>query len=102
MASSPAAIRGSGSPSQTQYNSRSTPTHVKLIRRHHPLVGQVLEVIRGGRVQIVVRLSDGTAMRLPRSWTDLDPVALLPTESIYTVDSLRELLECVAVLRRRA
>jgi hypothetical protein len=73
-----------------------------VTRRHHPLVGQVLEVVRGGRTQIVLRLSDDTTMRLPRSWTDIDGVAVFAAETIYTVDSLRELLELVEALRRRA
>ena len=75
---------------------------MKLIRKHHPLEGQLLEVIKGGPVQLVVRLSDGTAMRLPRSWTDIDGVTVLAAESVFTVDSLRELLELVEALRRRA
>ena len=75
---------------------------MKLTRRRHPLEGQLLDVVRGGRAQIVVRLNDGTTMRLPRSWTDIDGVRALPVESIYTIDSLRELLEHVEVLRRRA
>jgi hypothetical protein len=37
-------------------------TQVKVTRRHHPLAGQVLEVVRGGRTQIVLRLSDGTGV----------------------------------------
>jgi hypothetical protein len=75
---------------------------VKLIRRHHPLEGQLLEVVRGGPVQLVVRLGDGTAMRLPRSWTDIDGAPVRAADSIYTVDSLRELLELVEAFRRRA
>ena len=42
-----------GRPSQTQYNSRSTPTQVKLVRRHHPLEGQLLDVVTGGPAQVV-------------------------------------------------
>lgn len=54
-----------------------------------------------GRTQLVVRLRDGTTLRVPRAWTDADgmpPEAA--RESVFTVDALRELLERVALLRR--
>jgi hypothetical protein len=75
---------------------------VRLTRRHHPLEGQRLEVVRLGPVQVIVRLSDGTAMRLPRSWTDIDGDAALTAEHICSVDSLREVLELLEALRRKA
>jgi hypothetical protein len=49
-----------------------TPARVKITRRHHPLEGQTLEVLRGGQIHIVVRPPDGTPMRVPRAWTDAD------------------------------
>jgi hypothetical protein len=45
---------------------------VRVTRRHHPLEGRLVEVVTGGPTQIVVRLEDGTVMRLPRAWTDAD------------------------------
>ena len=72
-----------------------------MTRRHHPLEEQVLDVVKGGPVYVVVRLRDGTTMRLPRAWTDVDGVAASVSASIYCVDSLREFLELVEALRRR-
>lgn len=90
-----------GRASQTQYKTRSAPAQVKLTRRHHPLEGQTLEVLRDGRAQLIVRLSDGTSMRVPRRWTDIDGAVELARESVCTIDSLREVLELVEALRRR-
>ena len=92
-----------GKPSQTQYYSHPTPPQVRVTRRHHPLEGLLFDVMTGGPTQIVVRLGDGTAMRLPRAWTDADG---LPPSSgadrIFSVDALRELIERVDALVRRA
>ena len=56
-----------------------------------------------GRTQIVVRLGDGTVMRLPRAWTDADGTPPGPAgESVFTVEALRALLARVALLRREA
>jgi hypothetical protein len=60
-------------------------------------------VVTSGRTQIVVRVSDGSAMRLPRAWTDADGTPPVPAgESVFTVDALRALLTRVALLRRKA
>ena len=89
--------------SQTEYFLRRTPATVRLTRRYHPLEGWVLEVVIEGRTQVVVRLDDGTTMRIPRAWTDADAMPGEPAgESVFTVDALRELLERVAVLRHGA
>jgi len=76
---------------------------VRIARRHHPLEGQVVEVATGGPTQIVVRLRDGTTMRLPRAWTDADG-APSPSraERVFSEDALRELIERIDALRRRA
>jgi len=76
---------------------------VRVARRHHPLEGQVVEVVTGGPTQIVVRLRDGTSMRLPRAWTDADG-ARPPsgTERVFSIDAMRELIERVDALGRRA
>jgi len=50
-----------------------------------------------------VRLRDGSSMRLPHAWTDADAAA--PTkrvERVFSADALRELIESVDRLRRRA
>ena len=73
-----------------------------VTRRHHPLQGQALDLVKRGRTQVVVRLGDGTSMRLPRAWTDAcgDPPAPT-TETIFTTDALRALLDLVDALGAR-
>jgi len=56
----------------TTYSHDSAATRVTVTRRHHPLQGQTLDLVKRGRTQIVVRLDDGTSMRLPRAWSSLD------------------------------
>ena len=71
-----------------------------VTRLHHPLQGQVLDVVNRGRTQIVVRLGDGTSMRLPRAWTDVDGAPSQHiAETIFTADALRALLDLVDALR---
>ena len=92
-----------GSPSHSEYFRSRPPTAVTLTRRHHPLAGQVLELVLNGPTQLVVRLSDGTTLRVPRAWTDADGTPPEPArESVFTVEALRELLDHVARLRERA
>ena len=91
------------SPSQTEYCRSRPPTAVTLTRRHHPLTGQVLDLVLDGPRQLVVRLGDGTTMRVPRAWTDADGTPPEPAcEGVFTVEELRELLDHVARLRERA
>lgn len=86
----------------TTYNHYPTPAQVKITRRHHPLEGQALEVLRGGQTHIVVRPPDGTPMRVPRAWTDADGAPPQSNvERAFSVDSIRELIELVDGLRRR-
>jgi len=93
-----------GSPVQTTYYyRRDTAEHVTVIRRHHPLEGQSLEVLKGGQ-HLIVRLRDGSTMRLLRSWTDADgPDVSQPSQlsTMFTIDSLRELIGLLEALRRR-
>jgi hypothetical protein len=65
------------------------------------LHGQALDVVRCGRPQIVVRLRDGTSMRLPCVWTDVAGPSCDTNETIFSVDSLLVLLELVDALRAR-
>ena len=91
------------SPSQNEYCRSRPPTAVTLTRRHHPLAGQVLELVLNGPTQLVVRLGDGTTLRVPRAWTDADGTPPEPTrESVFTVEALRDVLDHVARLRERA
>ena len=60
-------------------------------------------MVTSGRTQIVVRVADGSVMRLPRAWTDADGTApVLGGESVFTVEALRALRALVAHLRRDA
>jgi hypothetical protein len=53
-----------------------------------------------GRTQIVVRVDDGSVMRVPRAWTDVDGAPSAPArECVFTVEALRALLARVARLR---
>ena len=90
------------SPSQSEYDLTSPASTVRLTRRHHPLAGQVLELVQSGRTQVVVRLGDGTTLRVPRAWTDADGPPPEPTRaSVCTVEALRAMLDHVARLRAR-
>jgi len=52
---------------------------------------------------MVVRLRDGTSMRLPRAWTDADGAAPSKrSDHVFSAESLRELIEHVDILGRRA
>ena len=77
-----------------------------MTRRHHPLRGEVGEVlVEGQRDQLVVALPDGSTMWLPRAWTDADGVEAAPDEAVtttVTVEAVRELLALVAALRPHA
>ena len=73
------------------------------MRRHHPLEGQVLEILKGGHGDLLVQLGDGSAIRMPRSWTDADgaPVPQSLPATLVTVSSVRELITLLDALRRR-
>jgi hypothetical protein len=59
--------------------------------------------VLNGPTQLVVRLGDGTTLRVPRAWTDADgPMPEPARESVFTVEALRELLDHVGCLRARA
>ena len=78
-----------GGLSQTPYNSSPTPPQVTVTRRHHPLEGQRFEVVTGGPTQGVVRVADGTSMRLPRAWTDAGgPASAGGADRVFSIDAL--------------
>jgi len=77
---------------------------VRIIRPHHPLLDQELEVLKADAQRIVVRHFDGGAMKLPRAWTSADSErsstrAFRP--QVYTVAALRELLDLIDALQKR-
>ena len=57
---------------QTKYYPSDFPAKITVIRCHHPLEGQALERLSVGKAWVVVRLGDGSSMKLPRGWTDAD------------------------------
>jgi hypothetical protein len=62
----------------------------------------VYEVLQGGPRDLLVRGTDGVAMRLPRAWTDADGARDEDAvEAVFTVDAIRALLDLVDALRRR-
>jgi len=99
------AASSTGRLSQTAYILRDTPERVKVTRRHHPLRDRELDVlIQQGKTLLVVRLPDGSTMRIARAWTDADGVAPpeeLSVTCIYTPESLRDLIRLVDALRAR-
>jgi len=68
------------------------------------LEGIELDVIRGGKSELLVRHPDSLAMRIPRTWTDADPALSAPKEepdTQLTVEALRKLIHLVDVLGDR-
>jgi len=85
-----------GKPQHTKYSRCFTPSNVTITRPHHPLFGQRLEVVSGGTSAIVVRVGDGTTMRIPRAWTDAGGAAPNePTKTVFSIEALRDLLRLI-------
>ena len=93
-----------GAQSQTEYVTKSTPQRVTITRRHHPSEGGSFEVVFGGRSTLVLRLADGSRMRIPRAWTDADGgcLGVKAPEHVFTADALRALGKLVASLAQRS
>ena len=75
-----------------------------MTRRHHPLEGEELYVVRGGKSEITVRHPDSATMRIPRAWTDADgttPPTKGKSDTQLTVAALRALMHLVDVLGDR-
>jgi hypothetical protein len=97
------AIFAMGKQQHTKYSRSSTPSDVTVTRRHHPLLGHRLEVVSGGASAIVVRIADGTTMRIPRAWTDAEGApAHEPAETVFSIEALRDLLRLVDAIGTRA
>jgi len=60
-----------------------------------------MEVVLGGPRIIVVRLRDGTSMRVPRAWTDADGRSVEGPENVFTVESLHDLALLLEAFARR-
>lgn len=96
--------RVSGQLSHTKHILYKSPARVRVTRRYHPLLGQELEVLKADKQTLVVRLADGSALKMPRAWTDAAEAsgghhsALL---TVFSVNALRELMTLVDALRNR-
>lgn len=100
---SDAAVWSTGSLSQTKYYLSNFSSTTTIIRRHHPLNGQKLELLSVGKSMVVVRLGDGSSMKILRRWTDVDGVACteLAGDSLLSLRGLHELLGLFTALRER-
>jgi Family of unknown function (DUF5372) len=99
---SAAASSPTGRPVQTQYNSCSKLAEVRIVRRHHPLEGQRVEIVMAGPEKVVARVGDGTTMRMPRAWTDIDGAQSSGVvDRVFSLDAMLALIELVDVLGRR-
>ncbi len=100
-----AACWRTGKLSQTTYYLSAIAAKVTVTRRHHPLQGRELEVWSAAKATLVVRLADGSAMKLPRRWTDADGMGQCEapvSDAKFGLGGLRKLLRLVAALARRA
>ena len=90
--------------SQTKHHFQDSKKRVAvIIRRHHPLQGQEFEVLIEGKNHLSIRLRDGSSMRIPRDWTDVDGKANEGEPaigSILTSEAIRELTELVDAVTR--
>ena len=85
--------------------SSSRPERVRVTRRHHPLIGEELEVCRGGKKRLTVRLPDGSRMWIPRTWTNACcGVEQTPSvgDAVCTTDSLEEFTRLLDALLERS
>ncbi len=87
-----------GGLSQTKHHFQDSKKRVAVVRRHHPLQGQGFEVLIEGKKHLAIRLRDGTSMRIPRDWTDVDGKSVEgkpAVSSVLTSESIRKLIELV-------
>ena len=92
-----------GGLSQTKYYLSNFSSTTTITRRHHPLYGQALELLSVAKATVVVRLSDGSSMKIPRRWSDVDgvPCQELTGDAVLSLRGLRELLDLFEALRGR-
>jgi hypothetical protein len=77
---------------------------VKVTRRHHPLLDQEFDVLKADKHTLTIRLADGSALKMPRAWTDAADASSgvhAATPSVFSVISLRDLVTLVDTLRNR-
>ena len=82
-------------PEQTKYYLSNLPSET-TVRRHHSLNGQKLALL------FVVRLPDGSSLKILRRWTDIDgPDCVDLSGKALSVQGLKELLSLFMALRER-
>ncbi len=61
-------------------------------------------MLKGGNKELLVQLDDGSAMKLPRAWTDADGTAapVRCQETRFTPESMRRLMALVDALKERS
>ena len=98
-----AASWAEGKWSQTKHHFQDSEKRVAvIIRRHHPLQGQKFEVLMEGKNYLAIRLRDGSSMRIPRDWTDVDGKAIEREPAFsatLTSEAIRELIDLVDAVR---
>ena len=75
-----------------------------MTRRHHPLLNQEFEVLKADKSNIILRVLDGSALKMPRAWTDAEGTKgahMISASSVFTLESLRELIELVDLVQNR-
>jgi len=89
--------------SPTKYYLSNLQTTLTIIRRHHPLEGQELDLLSATKNWAVVRLPDGSSLKILRVWTDADTTTCmeLTGNSQLCLSGLRELLKQFEALRKR-
>jgi hypothetical protein len=78
---------------------------VTITRSHHPLAGKTLAALQIGRRVVVVRLADGSTMRVLREWTTaggVAPAIVAGQDALFSIDDLRRLVVLVDALRQRS
>ena len=63
-----------GAQVQTKYHLSNSCSKTTIIRRHHPLINQQLALLSVGKKTVVVRLPDGSSMKILRRWMDVDGI----------------------------
>ena len=98
-----AAVSSTDTWSQTKYYLSDLSPQLTIIRRHHPLEGQKVDVLRVDKTWVVVRLPDGSSAKVPRRWTNADGDSCpdLVGHAQLCLAGLRELLSLCKALRAR-
>ena len=82
---------------ETKYNRK-----ISVTRAHHPLLGKIFELAQPLGNSITIILPNGCRMKIPRQWSDIDGAKpCLSLDSVFTGNSIKELLDLVDLLLNR-